>query len=80
MMADCSAARLPASRRIRRTDGPVARDWGEQAAEVSVSRDQDPLISLSAPEDDWIWFRLHAKVPQVHSIMPRRLQPFGKQR
>jgi hypothetical protein len=53
---------------------------GEQAAEVSVSRDQDPLISLSALEDDGIWFRLHAKVPQVHSIMPRRLQAFGKQR
>jgi hypothetical protein len=53
---------------------------GEQAAEVSVSRDQDPLISLSALEDDWIRCCLHAKVPQVHSIMPRRLQAFGKQR
>ena len=52
----------------------------EQAAEVSISRYQDPLISLSALEDDWIWFRLHAKVPQVHSIVPRRLQAFGKQR
>jgi hypothetical protein len=53
---------------------------GEQAAEVSVSRYQDPPIGLSALEDDWISFHLHAKIPQVHSIMPRRLQAFGKQR
>ena len=52
----------------------------EQAAEVSISRYQDLLISRSALEDDWIWLRLHAKVPQVHSIVPRRLQAFGKQR
>jgi hypothetical protein len=81
MMADCSAARRPASRRIRRTDGPVGRmRTGEQAAEVSVGRYQDPLINLSALQDSRIRCCLHAKVPQVHGIMPHRLQTFGKQR
>ena len=38
MMADCSAARRPASRRIRRTDGPVARER-ESRPPKSVSAD-----------------------------------------
>ncbi len=42
MMADCSAARRPASRRIRRTDGPVARER-ESRPPKSVSSETNPV-------------------------------------
>ncbi len=45
----------------------VSPGTGEQAAKVSVSRYQDPLISLSALEDDRIWFRLQAPHRRRHS-------------
>src|SRR5271167_4170000 len=80
MMADCSAARRPASRRIRRTDGAGRPGTGEQAAEVRVSRYQDPLIDPSTLQDSRIRCRLHTKVPQVDSIVSGRLQAFGKER
>jgi hypothetical protein len=51
---------------------------GEKAAKVSVSRYQDPLISLGALEDDRIWFRLqvtgrrlgrYSRVVQVRRVL-----------
>jgi hypothetical protein len=53
---------------------------GEQAAEISVSRYQDPLISLSPLQDNRIGCSLHGKIPEVDSVMSRRLQAFGKER
>ena len=50
MIAACSAARRPASRRIRITDGVLASTGpSEQAAEIGVSRDQDALVSPGVP-------------------------------
>jgi hypothetical protein len=62
MMADCSAARRPASRRSQRQ--PIPR----------------PLISLSALQDNPVRCSLHGKIPEVDSVMSRRLQAFGKER
>ena len=45
MIAACSAARRPDSRRIRITDGVLAPDREGQAAEIGVSRDQDAFVS-----------------------------------
>ena len=45
---------------------------GGQAAKVSVSRYQDPLISLSARENDRIWFRLQA-VAGLYAVLDYRL-------
>ena len=79
-MADCSAARRPAGRRIRRTDGPVAWERESRAPKVSVSRYQDPLISVSALQDNRVRCGLHGQIPKVDSVMSRRLQAFGKER
>jgi hypothetical protein len=53
---------------------------GEQAAEISVSRYQDALISLSPLQDNRVRCRLHGKIPEVDSVMSRRIQAFGKER
>jgi hypothetical protein len=53
---------------------------GEQAAEIRVSRYQDPLISLSPLQDNPVRRSPHGKIPEVDSIMSRRLQAFGKER
>lgn len=53
---------------------------GKQAAEISVSRYQDPLISLSPLQNNQVRCSLHGKIPEVDSVMPRRLQPFGQER
>jgi len=49
MIAACSAARRPASRRIRITDWRASPGPSEQAAEIGVSRDQDALVSPGVP-------------------------------
>jgi hypothetical protein len=51
---------------------------GEQAAKISVSRYQDPLLSLSPLQDNRVRCGLHGKIPEVDSIVSRRLQAFGE--
>ena len=53
---------------------------GEQAAEISVSRYQDPFISLSALQDIRVPCSLHGKIPEMDRVMSGRLQAFGEKR
>jgi hypothetical protein len=45
-----------------------------------VSADTKTRSSTCTLQDGRIWCRLHTKVPQVDSIVSRRLQAFGKER
>jgi hypothetical protein len=54
MISDCSAARRPTRRRMRITDGLLALDRGEQAAEVGVSGDQDSFVCAGAFENSFV--------------------------
>jgi hypothetical protein len=53
---------------------------GEQAAEVRIGRDEHPILSPRPLKDDAVPGGLQADVPDVHHVMPSRLEPFGKQR
>ena len=66
MICDCSAARRPARRRMRITDGLLG-----------VGRDQDTLFRAGAPKNGFVGSCLHADIAYVDGVVPGRLQRCG---
>ena len=80
MMADCSAARRPASRRMSRTDGLAALDLARRLPKSVSAETSTRLFRSSASEDHFVGGRLHPEIAEMDRIVALCGQAFGQQR